>query len=70
MKWADPLTLTRLFGITEKNAMRYVGVARPKRPAKLPQGHSRICRAVGKLDVRPTTDAALASALVNSLEPM
>ncbi|MEU1409555.1 hypothetical protein ABZ471_46345 [Streptomyces sp. NPDC005728] len=30
----DPLKLTRLFGITEQTAMRYVGTAYPERTAK------------------------------------
>ncbi|MFD7881902.1 hypothetical protein ACFV3N_05640 [Streptomyces bauhiniae] len=34
---ADPLKLMRLFGITEKTAMRYVGAAHPERTAKLPR---------------------------------
>ncbi|MEU9056241.1 hypothetical protein AB0D37_38625 [Streptomyces sp. NPDC048384] len=33
----DPLTLMRLFGITEATAMRYVTAAHPERTAKLPQ---------------------------------
>ncbi|WP_405589818.1 hypothetical protein [Streptomyces sp. NBC_01190] len=34
---ADPLKLMRLFGITERTAMRYVGTAHPERTAKLPR---------------------------------
>ncbi|MGQ4486019.1 hypothetical protein ACN6LM_002374 [Streptomyces sp. SAS_281] len=34
---ADPLRLMRLFGITEKTAMHYVGTAHPERTAKLPR---------------------------------
>lgn len=33
----DPLKLMRLFGITEKTAMHYVGTAHPERTAKLPR---------------------------------
>ncbi len=33
----DPLTLMRLFGITEATAMRYVGTAYLERTAKLPR---------------------------------
>ncbi|MEV7423416.1 hypothetical protein [Streptomyces sp. NPDC091212] len=33
----DPLKLTRLFGITEKTAMHYVGVAHPERTSQLPR---------------------------------
>ncbi|MDW8803834.1 hypothetical protein P1P68_03250 [Streptomyces scabiei] len=33
----DPLELMRLFGITEKTAMHYVGVAHPEKTAQLPQ---------------------------------
>ncbi|MFC8269493.1 hypothetical protein ACFUIZ_27810 [Streptomyces cinereoruber] len=36
-KSADPLKLMRLFGITERTAMRYVGTAHPERTAKLPR---------------------------------
>ncbi|MFI8235003.1 hypothetical protein ACIGDI_40050 [Streptomyces sp. NPDC085900] len=34
---ADPLRLMRLFGITERTAMRYVGAAHPERTSKLPR---------------------------------
>ncbi|MFH8732871.1 MULTISPECIES: hypothetical protein [unclassified Streptomyces] len=34
---AFPLRLMRLFGITEKTAMRYVTAAHPERTAKLPR---------------------------------
>ncbi|MEV5011745.1 hypothetical protein ACFY2M_39995 [Streptomyces sp. NPDC001276] len=34
---ADPLRLMRLFGVTERTAMRYVGTAHPERSAKLPR---------------------------------
>ncbi|PRH80666.1 hypothetical protein C6N75_02955 [Streptomyces solincola] len=34
---ADPLRLMRLFGITEKTPMHYVGTAYPERTAKLPR---------------------------------
>ncbi|MFE2145877.1 hypothetical protein ACFXA3_29810 [Streptomyces sp. NPDC059456] len=34
---ADPLRLMRLFGITERTAMHYVGTAHPERTAKLPR---------------------------------
>lgn len=37
LETADPLKLMRLFGITEKTAMRYVGAAHPERTAKLPR---------------------------------
>ncbi|MCX5424654.1 hypothetical protein [Streptomyces sp. NBC_00078] len=33
----DPLKLMRLFGITEKTAMHYVGVAHPAKTAQLPR---------------------------------
>ncbi|WP_244302570.1 hypothetical protein [Streptomyces viridosporus] len=33
----DPLKLMRLFGITEKTAMHYVGVAHPEKTAQLPR---------------------------------
>jgi hypothetical protein len=34
---ADPLKLMRLFGITERTAMRYVGVAHPEKTSQLPR---------------------------------
>nr|WP_260616844.1 hypothetical protein [Streptomyces sp. WAC05458] len=37
LECGDPLKLMRLFGITEKTAMHYVGTAHPKRTAKLPR---------------------------------
>lgn len=33
----DPLKLMRLFGITERTAMRYVTAAHPERTAKQPR---------------------------------
>lgn len=33
----DPLKLMRLFGITEKTAMHYVGVAHPEKTSQLPR---------------------------------
>ncbi|MGW0537416.1 hypothetical protein [Streptomyces sp. NPDC003032] len=51
---ADPLTLMRLFGITEQTAMRYVTAAHSERTAKLPRkpawfspGGLRASRSVG-----------------------
>ncbi|MFF8632459.1 hypothetical protein [Streptomyces werraensis] len=37
LECGDPLKLMRLFGITEKTAMHYVGTAHPERTAKLPR---------------------------------
>nr|WP_258404912.1 hypothetical protein [Streptomyces sp. F8] len=37
LKTGDPLKLMRLFGITEKTAMHYVGTAHPERTANLPR---------------------------------
>nr|WP_138968746.1 hypothetical protein [Streptomyces sp. YIM 121038] len=37
LETADPLKLMRLFGITERTAMRYVKAAHPERTAKLPR---------------------------------
>ncbi|EMF23369.1 hypothetical protein H114_29136 [Streptomyces gancidicus BKS 13-15] len=37
LETADPLKLMRLFGITERTAMRYIKAAHPERTAKLPR---------------------------------
>ncbi|MEU7313189.1 hypothetical protein [Streptomyces sp. NPDC007083] len=37
LECGDPLKLMRLFGITEKTAMHYVGVARPEKSSQLPR---------------------------------